>query len=114
MGKEASGECGHITSFFRMSPSPLVLLWGANDRLPIHYVYSPSSIRVSNTPIPYHLLFHYLNDYSTIRKVNMLFDLSQMEIVIEMQREGGDLLFQSWKRIGRVIWSPRRKRWFRL
>jgi hypothetical protein len=44
-----------------------------------------------------------LNDYSTIRKVNMLFDLSQMEIVIEMQREGGDLYCQSWKRIGRAI-----------
>ena len=65
-----------------------------DDRLPIHCVYSPSSTRVSSTPIPSLLLSHCLNDYSITRKVNMLFEIS-------MEREGGH--YKSWKRIGRVI-----------
>jgi hypothetical protein len=92
-----------LLSYVPLSSLTIVSSGGSDDRLPIHYVYSPSSIRVSSTPILYHLLFHCLNVYSTIRKVNMLFDLSRMEIVIEMEREGGDLYCQSWKRIGRAI-----------
>jgi hypothetical protein len=100
-------------SFVR-PPLPCVSNREADDRLPIHYVYSPSSIRVSSTLIHSLLLSHCLNDCSITRKANMLFDLSQMEMVIEMEREGGDLYCQSWKKIGRVTWSLRRKRWFRL
>jgi len=68
--------------------------WGTDDRLPIHYVYSPSSTRVSNTPIHSLLPSHCLSVCSITRKVNMLFEIS-------MEKESGH--YKSWKRIGRVI-----------
>ena len=68
--------------------------WGTDDRLPILYVYSLSSTRVSSMPIHSLLLSHCLNVCSITRKVNMLFGTS-------MEMEGDH--YKSWKKIGRVI-----------